>query len=70
MEERKMKKIYKTPSICTVNVRSEESFMTASKPGAASGTIFDGTEGEGGMGEGGAHGDAKRNVGGFWDDEE
>ena len=65
-----MKKIYIAPSISTVSVYSEDEFMKASKPGAASGTIYDGTEGEGGMGEGGAHGDAKRNGGGFWDDEE
>ena len=65
-----MKKIYKTPSISTVNVSSEESFMTASNPGAASGTIFDGTEGGAGMGNDKDHGDAKINGRGFWDDED
>lgn len=68
MEERKMKKKYIAPSISTVSVYSEDEFMKASKPGAASGTIFDGTEGGADMGEGGDHGDAK-GTGRFWDDE-
>lgn len=64
-----MKKIYKAPSISTVSVYSEDEFLNTSKqPGAASGTIFDGTEGGADMGEDGHHGDAK-GTGRFWDDE-
>ena len=69
MEERKMKKTYKTPSISTVVVYSEDAFMKASKDPHQSGDIFDGTEVTPGTGQGGDHGDAKRN-GRFWDDEE
>lgn len=65
-----MKKIYKAPSISTVSVYSEDEFMKASKPGAASGTIFDGTEGGADMGQDKDHGDAKINGRGFWDDED
>ena len=63
-----MKKIYKAPSISTVSVYSEDEFMKASKPGAADGTIFDGTHGDAGMGHDKDHGDAK-GTGRFWDDE-
>ena len=61
-----MKKIYKAPSISTVSVYNENVFMKSSIPGAASGTIFDGTEGGADMGHDGDEGDAKK---GFWDDD-
>lgn len=68
MEDRIMKKIYKTPSISTVSINSEDEFMKASKPGHQSADIFDGTEVTPGTGQGGDHGDAK-GTGRFWDDE-